>query len=253
MSEEMYESRAIAQLVETQWKKWLLLTQQRAAKEALGPFPTVAISRERGSGGGLVGKQVADRLGFVLFDSEIVDHVARAAAVDRMVVVHMDERSQRSIKEWTDRVVQGKRFSAQGYMAHLTKTILAAGEKGNAVIIGRGAHLLLPVERCLRVRVIAPMEIRIERLCASGLKRAEAESIIAETDRHRAQFIQENFHVSDADPLLYDLVINTSEIALETATELIVRAVEAKFPQVLQARQAASPVAERPAVAERTP
>ena len=101
MSEEMYESRAIAQLVEQQWKKWLLLTQQRAAKETFGPFPTVAISRERGSGGGIIGKQVADRLGFVLFDSEIVDHVARAAAVDRMVVAHMDERSQRSIKEWT--------------------------------------------------------------------------------------------------------------------------------------------------------
>ena len=253
MSEEMFESRAIAQLVEQQWKKWLLLTQQRAAKEALGPFPTVALSRERGSGGGIIGKQVADRLGFILFDSEIVDHVARAAAVERMVVAHMDERSQRSIKEWTDRIVKGKRFSAQGYMAHLVKAILAAGEKANAIIIGRGAHLLLPVERCLRVRVIAPLDTRIERLCSTGLKRAEAESIIAETDRQRAQFIQENFQESDANPLLYDLVINTGEIALETATELIVRAVEAKFPQVLQARQSAVPVPERLAAAERTP
>ncbi|MBI4460699.1 MAG: cytidylate kinase-like family protein [Acidobacteria bacterium] len=252
MSEEMYESRAIAQLVETQWKKWLLLTQQRSAKEPLGPFPTVAISRERGSGGGLVGKLVADRLGFVLFDSEIVDHVAKAAAVDRMIVAHMDERSQRSVREWTDRVVEGKRFSAQGYMAHLTKTILAAGEKGNAVIIGRGAHLLLPVDRCFRVRVIAPLEVRIERLCAASLKRSEAESIIAETDRQRSQFIQENFRESDSDPLLYDLVINTGEIAVETAAELVIRAVETKFPQVLQASRSGAPVAEPPLVVERT-
>ena len=74
--------------------------------------------------------------------------------------------------------------------------------------------------------------------CVLAACSAEAESIIAE---------------SDADPLLYDLVINTGEIALETATELIVRAVEAKFPQVLQARQATAPVSERLAVAEQTP
>ena len=74
---EMFPSSAMAQMMEKQWKKWLLLTQQRAGKEPLGPFPTVTISRERGSGGSLVARLVADRLGFVLFDSELVDHVAR--------------------------------------------------------------------------------------------------------------------------------------------------------------------------------
>ena len=235
--DEMYESSSTAQLVEQQWKKWLLLTQQKPGKETLGPYPTVTVSRERGSGGGLIARQVADRLGFVLFDSEIVDHVARSASVDRMVVMHMDERSQHSIKEWTDRVIHRRAFSGQTYMVHLAKTVLAVGEKGRAVIVGRGAHLLLPVERCFRVRVIAPLEVRIERLSAStGMEILEAETVIAETDKQRSQFIQENFQQSDANPLPYDLVINTGEIALGTAAELVVRAVEAKFPQVLHAR-----------------
>lgn len=233
---EMFPSSAIAQMVEKQWKKWLLLTQQKPERPSLGPFPTITVSRERGSGGSLIARLVADRLGFVVFDSEIVDHVARSAAVDRMVVAHMDERSQHSIRKWTEQVMHRQQFSAQGYMAHLTKTIMTAGEKGRAVIIGRGAHLLLPVERCFRARVIAPLEVRIERLCASGIERREAEMVIAETDQQRAQFIRENFRQSDGDPLLYDLVINTGEIAVETAAELLVRAVEAKFPQVLQAR-----------------
>ena len=250
---EMFPSSAMAQMMEKQWKKWLLLTQQRAGKEPLGPFPTVTISRERGSGGSLVARLVADRLGFVLFDSEIVDHVARSAAVDRMVVAHMDERSQRSIKEWTERVMHRQQFSAQGYMAHLTKTIMTAGEKGRAVILGRGAHMLLPVERCFRARVIAPLEVRVERLCASGVARAEAEMVIAETDKQRAQFIRENFRQSDDDPLLYDLVVNTREIAVETAAELIVRAVETKFPQVLQARHTGAHPLESPASVELSP
>ena len=236
---EMYDSSNIAQMVEKQWKKWLLLTQQRQQGEVASPFPTVTVSRERGSGGSSVAKLVAERLGFALFDSEIVDHVARSATVDRLVVMHMDERSQRSIKEWTDRVRQDKKFSAQSYMAHLTKTILTIGMKGRAVIIGRGAHLLLPVEKSFRVRVIAPLEMRIQRLAAgSGMEPAEAAALIAETDKQRAQFIQENFQQMDAQPLLYDLVINTGRLALETAAELVVRAVGAKFPQVLEIQPA---------------
>lgn len=250
---EMFPSSAIAQLVEKQWKKWLLLTQQKPGNEPpWGPFPTVTVSRERGSGGGIIAREVAERLGFVVFDSEIVDHVARSAAVDRLVVAHLDERSQRSIREWTERVMHRRHFSAEGYMAHLSKAILSVGEKGRAVIVGRGAHLLLPVERCLRARVIAPLPIRIERLCASGTPRVEAEALIAETDRQRSQFIQENYHEADANPLLYDLVINTGEIALATAAELIVRAVEAKFPQVLQARQTPILSPEQLAGVERT-
>ena len=236
---EMYESSNIAQMVEKEWKKWLLLTQQRPPEGAARPFPTVTVSRERGSGGSSVASLVAERLGFALFDSEIVDHVARSASVDRLVVMHMDERTQRSIKEWTDLVSHGKQFSAQSYMAHLTKTILTIGMKGRAVIIGRGAHLLLPVEKSFRVRVIAPLEMRIQRLAAgSGMEPANAEALIAETDKQRAQFIQENFQQMDSDPLLYDLVINTGRIALETAAELVVRAVEAKFPQVLEIQPA---------------
>jgi len=49
---EMYDSSNIAQMVEKQWKKWLLLTQQRQQGEVASPFPTVTVSRERGSGGG---------------------------------------------------------------------------------------------------------------------------------------------------------------------------------------------------------
>jgi cytidylate kinase len=234
---EMYESSAIAQMVEKQWKKWFLLTQPKPGKEMAGRLPTVTVSREKGSGGSLVARQIAEQLGFVLFDSEIVDHVARSASVDRLVVLRMDERSQSSIREQSDRMIRSQRLSEQTYLAHLIRTILTIGEKGRAVIIGRGAHLLLPAERCFRIRIIAPLEVRVQRLSASaGMERSEAEAVIAETDKQRTQFVQENFSQSDANPLLYDLVINTGEIALETAAEIVVLAVAAKFPHVYQAK-----------------
>lgn len=239
---EMYETPGIAQMVEKQWKKWLLLTQRKAGQKGK-LFPTITISREKASGGSSIAGLLAERLGLVVFDRAIVDEVARSASVDRVVVEHLDERSRHSIRELTERVIHRRNFSPETYMAYLTKTILTIGEKGGAVIIGRGAHLLLPVERCFRVRVVAPFEIRVERLSSrAAMERTAAESLIAETDRERAQFIKEHFQQSDDNPLLYDLVINTGRITLETAVELIARAVEAGFPGVLPAVPSATQV-----------
>jgi cytidylate kinase len=241
----MYESSTIAHLVEEQWQKWLQLTRETSPADEPGkPLPTVAISRERGSGGGIVARRVAERLQFVLFDSEIVDHVARAASVDRLAVAQMDEQSQHNIREWTERVIHRRAFSPQSYMEHLTRTILTAGEKGRAVIVGRGAHLILPVGRCLRARIVAPLELRIQRVAAgSGIPLKEAATLIAQTDRQRSQFIRENFQQSDSNPLLHDLVINTSELTLEAAADLILSAVAARFPQIAKWNgSAASPI-----------
>jgi cytidylate kinase len=241
---EMYESSTIARLVEEQWQKWLLLAQSPAKGGATSkPFPMITISRERGSGGGLLARQVAEHLKFILFDSEIVDYVARAASVDRMIVAQMDEQSQHNIREWTERVIRRRAFSPQSYMEHLTRTILTAGELGRAVIVGRGAHLILPLERCLRVRIIASLEVRIQRVASGGgLPLREAASLIAETDRQRAQFIREHFQQSDSNPLLYDLVINTTELSLDSAADLIIRAVAARFPQLAGAQTSATSV-----------
>jgi cytidylate kinase len=236
----MYESSETAHMVEREWNKWLQLTQQRAREELRRSAPTITISRERGSGGSSIGRLAAERLGFAIFDSEIVDHVARSAAVDRMVVARLDEHSQRSIGSRSERVSLARHFPPQSYMAHLTRTLLTIGENGQAVVIGRGAHLILPLERCFRVRVIAPQEVRILRLVTgSGIDRRQAEAQLADTDKQRAEFIRENFQQADSNPLLYDLVINTGRIELNTAAELIVHGVEAIFPQVRQLRAAA--------------
>jgi cytidylate kinase len=228
---EMYESSQVAQMVEREWNKWFLLTKKKQDAQSATIFPTVTISREKSSGGRSIARAIAERLHYVVFDRELVDAVARSAAVDRLVVEHLDEHSRRSIQEWTDRVLHRQSFSPETYLAHLTKTISTIGNQGRAVIVGRGAHLLLPLERCFRVRVVAPADIRARRLILSaGLEGAVAERMIAEEDRQRAQFILENFRQSDANPLLYDLVINTDRVSAETAADLIVRALEARFP-----------------------
>jgi len=104
---------------------------------------------------------------------------------------------------------------------------------------GSDRALALTRQHLIISAAIAPLEMRIQRLAAgSGMEPAEAAALIAETDKQRAQFIQENFQQMDAQPLLYDLVINTGRLALETAAELVVRAVGAKFPQVLEIQPA---------------
>jgi hypothetical protein len=66
------------------------------------------------------------------------------------------------------------------------------------------------------------------------LTHPEAEQAVASADRERSQFVQENFQQSDSNPLLYDLVINTEQMTVETAAELVARAAEAAFPSILE-------------------
>ncbi|MCE1254413.1 MAG: cytidylate kinase-like family protein, partial [Anaerolineae bacterium] len=117
------------------------------------------------------------------------------------------------------------------------RAIRAAYEAGNMVIVGRGGMLLLRGKPdVLHVRIEAHLEDRIQRV-KHQLKhqrkaygenielRREAQDLIANHDHASAAYIQEFYRSDWNNPLLYDLTINTSEIDLETASDIIVERV----------------------------
>ena len=59
---------------------------------------------------------------------------------------------------------RGARFTESDYLRHLVRTVAALGERGAAVILGRGSVFILPPERALRVFLVAPREHRLERI-----------------------------------------------------------------------------------------
>jgi len=133
---------------------------------------------------------------------------------------------------------------ADQYVRHLTKVVAAIGEQGGALIIGRGANLILPPEETLRVRFIAPMEVRIRNMMQeTGITEKEARQQILLKDAERRDSVKKNFKVDIEDPSYYDLVINTEFLETEQIVGIIKSVL--KFKKIPSRRKAdVSPASE---------
>ncbi len=88
---------------------------------------------------------------------------------------------------------------------------------------------MLPPETTLRVRVIAPRARRVAAVQKTrGVSPAEAEDWVDRRDRERLRFVDYYFHSNAADPLLYDLVLNSERLSSDECADLIVQAVHAR-------------------------
>jgi len=217
-------------------KRHLALLDQRSGPrpgrrsvEGISYGPCVLVSRECGSGGGHLARRGAERLGWHLYDREIINEVAHSAHVREPLIASVDERV-RSAWESLRLAWQHGPIARETYLYHLRQVLLSLGHHGDVVILGRGAQYVVPPSCALRVRVIAPPHIRAERVAQrEGLPLAAAASRIEKVDTERAAFIRANFQRNAVSPLDYDLIINTGEVSLETAEQIILDSLSGKL------------------------
>src|SRR5205807_1558711 len=118
----------------------------------------------------------------------------------------------------------------RAYHTAMHKVVETAITGGHIVIVGRGSQVLLRQRRdILHARIVAPLEQRIAYVMRrEGLSYEDAQARIRYKDSGRVRYLQTQHHCSPADPLLYDLVINTAVLDLESALDLISLALERK-------------------------
>ena len=124
---------------------------------------------------------------------------------------------------------RGHEIDDDAYISAISTVIedLAAGD--NVVIVGRGAHIILKDNpKALRVGLVATFEDRVERVMVrEGMGESEAENAIRSRDDARSQYFQRFFGIDNPDAAEhYHIVINTSEMNLDAATDIIIRASE---------------------------
>jgi cytidylate kinase len=186
---------------------------------------SIALSREAGTGGALVGRELGRRLNWPVYDHEILDHLASELHVEVDRLESIDERPGNWLVESLNAFAAHSTISEVTYYRRLLKLLLALGAKGHCVIVGRGAMIALPVESTLRVRLVASLHDRIAFIVKElGLKPAEAAGFVESTDRERRRFIKDHFRKDVTDPLIYDLVLNTSRLSIEECADLVVEA-----------------------------
>jgi cytidylate kinase len=125
------------------------------------------------------------------------------------------------------------------YFRELTHVVHAISRDGKAVIVGRGVHLLLDPATLLRVRVVAPIEVRARGLMERRrIDERAARVAIEEADRDRRDFIRDHYNQDIDDPTGYDLWLNLGSLTLEGAAETVVSAFRSRFSDGAQATAA---------------
>jgi len=184
-----------------------------ASEHHLGPY--VAVSRMTGSGGSAFARQLAEALGWPALGGEIVDLMADTFQLDSATLHTLDEAQANWVRDLLGELLPHQVINSDTYIHYLAKVMRLLGLHGNVVLIGRGAHFFLPRKQGIAVRVVAPVDHRVQRLAERGLDEAAAHKRVTDEDRRRAHFAQHYFGHDIDDPTLYDLVLNRSTLSDE--------------------------------------
>ena len=185
----------------------------------------VTISRQFGSGGRTVGKQLAVRLRIPCYDQELIEKLAQASGFTPEMVAKQQEASPYS-SHWAFALSEGQFMGAsiQDQLWQLQrKIILELAEKESCVIVGRCADVILKDHAdCLTAFIHAKKAKRAKRIVeVYGETEVAIEKRIRDKDKRRAVYYEfytgqtwglaENFHVS----------LDSGELGIERCVDIL--------------------------------
>lgn len=201
----------------------------------------VTVSREFGSGGREVGKRLADALGVAYYDREILTAIAEDAKLDESYVENVLEMCNPANPSY--HLTFSRTFSynpmsgnAAQLLARQHRIIRALAEKGDCVIVGRGAEAVLAEYRPFRIFVHADMSARLARCrsrAAAGeqLSDRELQRQIRQIDKTRAA---NHSFVSDIPWGAregYELCLNTTHMDIKKTVPLLTQLIGQWFQE----------------------
>jgi cytidylate kinase len=181
-------------------------------------MPVIALTQEMGS----LAKDVALRLAEVgklaVMRNEVVENVAGRMQVPASLI--------RRLREGKAGLVERLSTDKEQVALYTAEEVFAQAVRGNVVLRGWGATCLLrPVRHVVRVRITRPFEQRLAWLMdhLGTDNREAAETELRRSDTAHAARMNAQFGVTWGDPLLYDLVLNTDRVSVDSCVEQILQ------------------------------
>jgi len=230
----------IAKSAESAMRKWAmqLETQQRLSTEPQREqiphrevHPFLAVSRESGIGTEQLTRGLAAKLGWDVMDKDLLDYIEKTYDTPQGMLEYVDERTTSWLLEALGKWFDPSMVTQSEYVRRLGRVVLMAAHTASVIFVGRGAQFFLPRESGVSVKIIAPVEKRVQRVMARhGLDRSQAKRRMEQTDQSRRDFVQRYFQRDSNDPHLYDVVVNLDRFSVEDATDIIADACHKRFP-----------------------
>jgi len=210
------KSRSKEQIIEEQIQRWRLMKVEKPVEKSV--FPIITVSREPGSGGSLIAKKLADKLELDLFHQQILQEMAEKSKISAQIIKTLDEKGLSILEDWITSLVRDRHLWPDQYLKQLMKVIVTIGKHGRAIIVGRGANFILPPDECIKVRIISPQHMRIQNVAKTfNISENEAKRRVIRTESDRRAFVRKYFNAEIADPVNYDIVINTGTLGMDKA------------------------------------
>ena len=221
----------IDQMITEQVKIWAQReAEAQVTGEAPGAWPVITISREFGARGAAVAEVLGWRIGFKVWDRNLLHAIAEEGGGDERLLSSLDEHRRSSIDDAVRGALTGSRHTNAQYFRALLHVVHAISAHGKSIIVGRGATYISKAPDILRVRVVCPLEARVRGYAAhEGLTEKEARKHIKAQDADRADFVHHHFKRDVGNPSDYDLLINAATYSLEQMADIVLRAYEAKI------------------------
>ena len=195
----------------------------------------ITISREFGSGGRTIGRQIAEKLGIPFYDEELVDHIAlESGFAPHFIKEHGEHAPGHSIFSYAfaHQAVPGvlSGLSTADFLWNVQcEVILQLAEKGPCVIVGRNAdYILKDRQDCLHAFIHADKEFRADRIVRLyGESEKSPETRLTEKDKRRSINYRHYTGRTWGAAQNYDLCLNSSVLGVDYCADLIVSIVEA--------------------------
>lgn len=180
----------------------------------------ITISRGSLSGGRALAECLSSRLGYPTVGREVLQEAAEALGAS--------EEAFRGRFETTPGLWSRLTQDREKYILAVQTALAEWCTRGDLVYHGlSGQHLLKGLPGIFRVRLIAPLDRRVQALIASHpqMTVSQAEAFIKDVDQDRARWVKIMYGADVNDPNLYDLIINLETHTVDSACDTVATAV----------------------------
>ncbi len=199
----------------------------------------ITVSREFGSGGREVGKRLAQTLGVAYYDREIITAVAQKSGLAEEYIASISERGVDAYYP----ITFGHTFAYSSslvdpqmeVMAEQNKLLKELARKGDCVIVGRCADVVLREEEPFNLFVYADLDSKLRRCKArqsegeKALSSNDLKRRMAKVDKDRARYRSLLTDTRWGDPAAYHLCVNTSGWDMHALVDALAPVVRAWF------------------------
>ncbi len=179
-------------------------------------MPVIALTQGMGSLAQDIAEQLADDLKLSTLQHEVAERVAEKMHVSKSLINRL-----RGGKAGT---LERMRTDKHALAIYTAAEVLDAAARGNVAIRGWGAtQLLRAVPHIPCIRIMRPFDQRVDWLMAelAITDRSLAESEIRRSDQANASRMNDQFGVHWGDPVLFDMVLNTERLSVQSCVDQI--------------------------------